>query len=72
LTPEERQVVSTKRETSVSSDDTANPPSLPPPGLRAELIGKLQRLTDSMPLEDLQLLVEIARVTRRRSLPDLS
>ena len=35
--------------------------------MRADYMAKLELLTRSMPLEDLKLLVEIARAVRKRS-----
>src|SRR5262249_17824828 len=71
LSAEEQQIL--------SSRDTS-PQTTPPPGratarergmgLRQELHGTLELLTNSMPLADLQLLVDLARAVRRRSLPE--
>ncbi len=70
LSREEEKILQSRREAVPSSPD----PVLPTPGagggLRSELLTKLDLLTHSMPLEDLQLLVDIARSIRKRSLPE--
>lgn len=70
LNTDEQSIVRTKRQ--VSEPRAATPQNSadnrPPATFRESLERKLETLTSSMPLEDLELLVEIARVIRTRSL----
>jgi hypothetical protein len=68
LTTEEQRVLSSSRE---ETRWTTNPsePGVETRGRRRDLTMRLQALTKSMPLSDLNMLVEIARVVRKRSLP---
>ncbi len=70
LSQEEQQILKSRRKTrpTASQRTAAAPPS--GGGLRAELLAKMELLTASMPLEDLQLVVEITRAIRKRSLPE--
>jgi hypothetical protein len=69
LSKEEQRIIKERRQPAPSAP---KPPSAPPSGggLRSELLAKLELLTHSMPLADLQLLVDIARSIRKRSLPE--
>lgn len=70
LTPSEREAVDRFKQEAPEAERSQKQPSLPGSGSRASLLGALQLLTHSMPVDDLELLVEIARVIRRRSLAD--
>src|SRR5579864_3122316 len=69
LNRQEKEIVGKKRKSPAKKKER-HAPSTPGAGLRSELDGKLELLTHSMPLNDLQLLVEIARSIRKRSLPE--
>ena len=62
LSQPERLILTTRRPVVVTERDARA-------GLRTELMRKLQMYTHSMPLEDLEMLVDIAWSVRKRSLP---
>lgn len=69
LNPDEQRIVRTRHP--VSPKLVAQPKPLadrPPATFRESLERKLEILVSSMPLEDLELLVELARVVRTRSI----
>lgn len=63
LTEPERLILTTRRKKTPSR----RPISV---GTRTDLLKKLQTFTHSMPLEDLEMLVEIAWAVRKRSVPN--
>jgi hypothetical protein len=68
LSPSEQELVNRKRRTKPKSEGKKK--SQPQSGVRPDLLVKLALLTKSMPLDDLHLLVEVARAIRKRSLVD--
>jgi Mrr N-terminal domain len=66
---EQRIIKPRKPVTSPRSEKEAPKPTpVPGTGMRKDLLNKLELLTQSMPLNDLKVLVEIARVLRKRSI----
>ncbi len=69
LRPEELAVATPRPTPRLVRERAASAATRPPsPGLRESLYQKLKALTASMPLEDLDLLVDIARAVRTRSI----
>jgi len=58
----------TPRATPASEQQAPSPTPAPGSGMRSELLAKLELLVRSMPLNDLRMLIEIARVIRKRSI----
>jgi hypothetical protein len=69
LTPAEREIVTKQRARSKERRQD-QPPTAPASGQREALLKKLETLIRSMPLADLELLIDLARVVRRRSLTE--
>lgn len=63
LSQPERLILTTRKPV---SEGSRSPVSA---GARTDLLKKLQTFTHSMPLEDLEMLVEIAWAVRKRSVP---
>jgi hypothetical protein len=72
LSKEERKIVNSRRKPIREGDSARRKVAQPGSGLRQELLSKLELLTHSMPLDSLQLLRDLARAVRKRSLPDVS
>ncbi|MBX6364972.1 MAG: hypothetical protein IRZ00_13975 [Gemmatimonadetes bacterium] len=65
MTPEERTIIEIRR----VRPEPAEPSIL---GRRAKLIATLDNLTHSMPLPDLELVIDLARAVRRRGLKEVA
>jgi Mrr restriction endonuclease-like protein len=69
LSKEEQELIKARPKRTAAKKKTTPPVPQPGAGLRSELLSKLDLITHSMPLDDLQLLLDIARSVRQRSLP---
>jgi hypothetical protein len=67
LNEAERKILRTRKPKPTDKLKSPDPISLGE-GMRAKLLEKLELLTRSMPLDDLTLVVNLARVVRRRSI----
>jgi hypothetical protein len=67
---EEQRIIKSRKPQMAPRPKRETPVPIPTPGtgMRSELLTKLELLTQSMPLKDLQTLIEIARVIRKRSI----
>jgi hypothetical protein len=67
---EEQIIIKSRKPRKATQPEREAPKPAPVPGMgmRSELLAKLELLTQSMPLNDLTTLIEIARVIRKRSI----
>lgn len=70
LTPIEKTIATPRPQRAARRTPSQEPPKLASPGTgrREELLAKLNLLAHGMPISDLELLVDVARLFRRRSL----